>query len=96
MVIENEIAVLTADGESVPGHRMEFYARVRMVASTRVWAQIMARGSVNLVDRQKDYMERHHQLSPGRSGPRSATRSSTRRGGVATAGSPPSRQAFPG
>jgi hypothetical protein len=64
MVIENEIAVLTADGESVPGHRMEFYSEVRMVASTRVWAQIMARGSVNLVDRQKDYMERHHQLSP--------------------------------
>jgi hypothetical protein len=64
MVIENEIEVLTADGESVPGHRMEFYSEVRMVASTRVWAQIMARGAVNLVDRQKDYMERHHQLDP--------------------------------
>jgi hypothetical protein len=24
----------------------------------------MARGAANLLDRQKDYMERHHQLSP--------------------------------
>jgi hypothetical protein len=64
MAVEDGLMVPGPAGALVPGHRMEFYREVRWISSTRVWRQIMARGRVDLVARQRDYMARHRQLSP--------------------------------